>query len=291
MADHKSVALLGTGIMGAAMARNLLRTGHTLRVWNRTRAKAEPLAADGAQVFGTAAEAVAGAATVITMLFDGTAVLDTMREAAPGLTSGAVWLQSTTVGVDDVPRLAAFGAEHGLLFVDGPVLGTKAPAEAGRLTNLAAGPDRARDALVSVHDAIGQRTVWAGDDGSTAAATRLKLVCNNWTLALTHATGESVALAKGLGIDPQSFLDTIEGGLMDCGYVHLKADAIARDDFAPSFALSNAAKDTRLILAAAQAAGVRMDVTEAGAERFRRAEATGHGDEDMAAGYFASFDD
>ncbi|MCA1220496.1 NAD(P)-dependent oxidoreductase [Streptomyces sp. 8L] len=291
MVDHKNVALLGTGIMGAAMARNLLRTGHGLRVWNRTRAKAEPLAADGAQVFDTAAEAVTGADVVITMLFDGPATLETMRDAAPGFGRGAVWLQSTTVGVDDVPRLAAFGAEHGLVFVDGPVLGTKAPAEAGKLTTLAAGPQEAREALASVFDAIGARTVWAGDDGASAAATRLKLVCNNWTLALTHGAVESVALAKGLGVDPTAFLDTIKGGLMDCGYVHLKSEMIMNGDFTPSFALTNAAKDARLIVAAADAAGVRMDVTEAGIERFRRAEADGHGDEDMAAAYFASFDD
>ncbi|MEW2545069.1 NAD(P)-dependent oxidoreductase [Streptomyces sp. NPDC047002] len=288
MADHKNVALLGTGIMGAAMGRNLLRAGHALRVWNRTRAKAEPLAADGAEVCGTAAEAVTGADVVITMLYDGPATLETMREAAPGLAPGAVWLQSTTVGVDDVPRLAAFGEDHGLLFVDGPVLGTRAPAEAGKLTAIAAGPAAAREALASVHEAIGQRTVWAADDGSTAAATRLKLVCNNWTLALTHAAAESVALAKGLGVDPQAFLDTIKGGLMDSGYVQLKGAAIMNGDFEPSFALSNAAKDARLIIAAAEAAGVRMDLTEAGAERFRRAEAAGHGDEDMAATYFAS---
>ena len=102
---------------------------------------------------------------------------------------------------------------------------------------------------------------------------------------------ESVALAKGLGVDPKAFLDTIAGGLMDCGYVHLKSEMIMNDDFTPSFALDNAAKDARLIVAAADATGVRMDVTEAGVERFRRAEAAGHGGEDMAASYFASFDD
>lgn len=291
MADHKTVALLGTGIMGAAMGRNLLRAGHTVRAWNRTRAKAEPLAEDGAQVFDTAAEAVSGADVVLTVLFDGPTTLETMRGAASGLARGAVWLQSSTVGVDDVPRLAEFAAHHGLLFVDGPVLGTRAPAEQGKLVTLGAGPAEAREALAPVFDAVGQRTVWAGEDGASAAATRLKLVCNNWVLALTHGAAESVALAMGLGVDPQAFLDTISGGLMDCGYVHLKAKAIMAEDFEPSFALSNAAKDTRLIVAAGAAEGVRMDVAQAGAERFRRAEAQGHGGEDMAASYYASFGD
>jgi 3-hydroxyisobutyrate dehydrogenase len=290
MADHKTVALLGTGIMGAAMGRNLLRAGHRLRAWNRTRAKAEPLAGDGAQVFDSAADAVSGAEVVITMLYDGPTTLETMREAASGLEKGAVWLQSATVGVDDVSVLARFAEQQGVLFVDGPVLGTKAPAEAGKLVTMGAGPQEAREALASVFEAVGQRTVWAGDDGANAAATRLKLVCNNWTLALTHGTAESLALAKGLDVDPQAFLDTISGGLMDCGYVHLKAKAIMEGDFEPSFTLSNAAKDTRLIVAAGAAEGVQLDVARAGAERFRRAEEQGHGEEDMAASYYASFD-
>ncbi|NEC71309.1 NAD(P)-binding domain-containing protein, partial [Streptomyces rochei] len=83
-----TVSVLGTGIMGAAMARNLLRAGHTVRVWNRSRDKAEPLAADGAHVAGGAEEAVRGADAVLTMLYDGPAVLDVMRQAAPGLRPG-----------------------------------------------------------------------------------------------------------------------------------------------------------------------------------------------------------
>jgi 3-hydroxyisobutyrate dehydrogenase len=291
MADHKTIALLGTGIMGAAMARNLLRTGHDLRVWNRHRAKAEPLAADGAHVADSAAEAVTGADIIITMLFDGPAALETIEAAATGLSEGAIWVQSTTVGIDDIPRLAAFAKEHGLVFVDCPVLGTRAPAESGRLTVITAGPEAAKEPLASVFDAIGERKMWVGQDGASAAATRLKLVCNSWTLALTHATGEAVALAQGLGVEPQAFLDTIEGGLMDCGYVKIKAAAIMSENYEPSFALNNAAKDARLIVTAADTNGVRMDLTKAGVERFRRAEDQGHGDEDMAATYFASFGD
>ena len=96
MTDKFTVSVLGTGIMGAAMARNLVKAGHTVRVWNRTRAKAEPLAADGALVTGTPAEAVRDADVVLTMLYDGPATLEVMREAAPGLRDGAVWAQSTT---------------------------------------------------------------------------------------------------------------------------------------------------------------------------------------------------
>ncbi|MFJ7999088.1 NAD(P)-dependent oxidoreductase [Streptomyces sp. NPDC096310] len=289
MADTLAVAVLGTGIMGAAMARNLCRAGLDVRVWNRTPAKAEPLAADGARLAATPAEAVVGADVVLTMLYDGPAALAAMEAAAPGLRPGAVWLQSTTAGVEAVTPLAELAAERGLLFVDAPVLGTRAPAENGELLILAAGPREARAPLAPVLDAVGSRTVWLGEDGTTAAATRLKLVCNSWVLALTHGTAEALSLAKGLGVDPNHFLEAVAGGSLDCGYLRAKSQAILNDDYTPSFSVTTAAKDSRLIVAAGAAEGVRLDLAAAGAERFRRAEAQGHGGDDMAATYFASF--
>ncbi|MFE3830924.1 NAD(P)-dependent oxidoreductase [Streptomyces sp. NPDC059092] len=291
MADTLAVAVLGTGIMGAAMARNLCRAGLDVRVWNRTPAKAEPLAADGAQVAGTPAEAVSGADVILTMLYDGPAALETMEAAAPGLRPGAVWLQSTTAGVEAVTPLAELAAGRGLLFVDAPVLGTRAPAESGELLILAAGPREAQARLAPVLDAVGSRTVWLGEDGTTAAATRLKLVCNSWVLALTHGTAEALSLARGLGVDPDHFLEAMAGGPLDCGYLQAKSRAILNDDYTPSFTVTTAAKDAHLIVAAGAAEGVRLDLAAAGAERFRRAQAQGHGEDDMAATYFASFGD
>nr|WSZ95842.1 NAD(P)-dependent oxidoreductase [Streptomyces sp. NBC_00857] len=290
MADQLAVAVLGTGIMGAAMARNLCRAGHDVRVWNRTLAKAEPLAADGATVAATPAEAVADADVVLTMLYDGPAALEAMTAAGPGLRPGAIWLQSTTAGVEAIAPLADLARRQGLVFVDAPVLGTKAPAEDGELLILAAGPEEARTPLAPVLDAVGRRTVWLSDDGTTGAASRLKLVCNSWVLTLTNGTAEALSLAKGLGVDPQYFLEAMAGGSLDCGYLHAKAAAIMREDYTPSFSVTTAGKDARLIVEAGAAEGVRLDVAAAGAERFRRAEAQGHGDKDMAATYFASFD-
>ncbi|MCX4726805.1 NAD(P)-dependent oxidoreductase [Streptomyces sp. NPDC090052] len=290
MADNTSVAVLGTGIMGAAMARNLCHAGLDVRVWNRTRSKAEPLADVGARVTGTPGEAVEGADVIITMVYDGPAALEAMTAAGPSLSAGAVWLQSTTAGTEGLLPLAALARQHGLVFVDAPVLGTKAPAESGQLTVLVAGPDSVRDDVAPVLDAIGSRTVWVGNDGTTGAATRLKLVCNSWVLTLTHGTAEALALAAGLGVDPAGFLAAVGGGSLDCGYLHLKAQTILTEDYTPSFSVTTAAKDARLIVEAGRAAGVRLDVAAAGAERFRRAGALGHGDDDMAASYFASFE-
>jgi 3-hydroxyisobutyrate dehydrogenase len=288
MTDALTVSVLGTGIMGAAMARNLARAGLDVRAWNRSRDKAEPLAKDGVSVADTAADAVRDADVVITMLFDGDSVLDVMQEAGTAAGSGAIWLQSTTTSIEQVAELADLAADHGLVFFDAPVLGTRQPAEAGQLTVLAAGPQEQRVTLEPVLGAVGARTVWLDQVG---AATKLKLVANSWVLAATHGAAEAIALAKGLDVDPERFFELIAGGPLDLPYLRAKAGLITGDKLSPaSFAVTTAEKDARLIVAAGEKHGVRLDVAAAGAERFRRAAAQGHGDEDMAASYFASFD-
>ncbi|MCX5167222.1 NAD(P)-dependent oxidoreductase [Streptomyces antibioticus] len=292
MTDTITVSVLGTGIMGAAMARNLARAGHTVRAWNRTRAKAEPLAADGVAVVATPADAVRDADVVLTMLYDGPAALEVMREAAPALRQGAVWAQSTTAGVEAIADLADFAAEHGLVFFDAPVLGTRGPAEDGLLTVLAAGPPAHRDAVAPVFDAVGARTVWTGEDGREGSATRLKLVANSWVLAATAAAGEVLALSQALGVDPEAFFGLIAGGPLDMGYLRAKTGLVLDERLSPAqFAVTTAAKDARLIVEAGRDHGVRLDVASATADRLERAAAQGHGDEDMAAAYFASFTD
>jgi 3-hydroxyisobutyrate dehydrogenase len=292
MTDKPTVSVLGTGIMGAAMARNLCRAGLQVRAWNRTREKAEPLAADGARIAGTLAEAVEGADVVLTMLYDGATVLDVMREAVPALRPGLVWAQCTTAGTELIGDLAAFAREHGLVFYDAPVLGTKQPAEAGQLTVLAAGPEEGRRTVAPVFDAIGAKTLWTGSDGAAGSASRLKLVANSWVLAATAATGEVLALARALDVDPQAFFELIEGGPLDMGYLRAKAALVLDGKLTPpSFAVATAEKDARLIVRAGERGGVRLDVAAATAERLARAAAQGHADEDMVAAYFASFDE
>ncbi|MCY1138919.1 NAD(P)-dependent oxidoreductase [Actinoplanes sp. Pm04-4] len=288
MSETLTVGVLGTGIMGAAMARNLIKAGHTVRVWNRSPGKAEPLAGDGAVVAPTPAEAVRDADVVITMLYDGDAVRDVMRDAFPAARNGAIWVQSTTVSLEDVDRLAADAADHGFAFFDTPVLGTRQPAEAGQLTVLAAGPAERRDEVTPIFDAVGARTVWLDQPG---AATRLKLVANSWVLALTHAGAETLSLAEALGVDPDKFLQVIEGGPLDNAYLRTKVGLVRGDKLSPAaFAVTTAEKDARLIAEAGRQHGVRLDLAEAGAERFRRAAEQGHGDKDMAASYYASFE-
>jgi 3-hydroxyisobutyrate dehydrogenase len=228
---------------------------------------------------------------IITMLYDGGTVREVFAQAAPALKPGALWLQSTTVSLGDVAALADLAAAHDVVFYDAPVLGTRQPAEAGMLTVLGAGPAEHRDQLAPVLEAIAAKVVWLDEEGARGGATRLKLVANSWVLAATHGAAEVLSLAEALGVDPDRFFEVIAGGPLDMGYLHAKVDLIRQGKLSPaSFAVETAEKDARLIVAAGAEHGVRLDVTAAGAERFRRAAAQGHGDEDMAASYHASFD-
>jgi 3-hydroxyisobutyrate dehydrogenase len=276
-----TVAVLGTGLMGAAMARSLLRVGMEVRVWNRTRAKADPLADDGAQVATDATAAVADADVVITMMFDAQAVGEVMAEVLPAVSDRAVWLQASTVGLEATEELAARAREAGTAFVDAPVLGTRQPAEEGELIVLASGPDSVREKVRPVLDAIGSRTVWVSEHAGDGH--RLKLVANSWVLSLTAATGQAVALARRSGLNPSSFLDVISGGPTDCAYAQVKGKAMIAGEFPPAFTLSGAAKDAALIAEAMDAASADATVIEALRHEFERAEKAGHGDEDMAA--------
>jgi 3-hydroxyisobutyrate dehydrogenase len=281
--DKLTVAVLGTGIMGEPIARNLVRAGIDVRAWNRTRAKAEPLAADGAIVCDEAAEAADGADVVVTMLHDGDTVEQVMAGVLPAMEEDAVWAQLSTVGAADADRLAELARKRDVPFVDCPVLGTRKPAEDGALVVLASGP---RDERVQrVFDAIGSRTMWVGE---STEASRLKLVANSWVLALTAGVGEAVALAEAFGLDPRLFLQAIEGGAVDSPYAKVKGEAIINGELAPSFKTATAAKDADLVASAGRAAGANPRVAEAVRDQMRRAVELDHGDEDMAAVYFAA---
>lgn len=278
----RSVALLGTGKMGAGMARNLLGAGIDVAVWNRTRSRAEPLAADGARVADTPADAVAGVDAIITMLWDGDSVAGVLTEALPAAPGGVLWVQASTVSVEDAAgRLPALAREHGAEFVDAPVLGTRQPAEQGTLVVLAAGPESARDRAAPLFDAVGSRTIAVSD--RPGDGTRLKLTLNAWVLTLTAGTAQAVASAQAFGLDPQLFLDAIGGGALDSPYAHLKGKAMIAGEFPSAFGLDGALKDSGLIAAAMRAAGTDPGLMEAIGQRFRAAAEAGHGGEDMAA--------
>ncbi|GAA1819762.1 NAD(P)-dependent oxidoreductase [Planosporangium flavigriseum] len=280
-----TIAVLGTGIMGSAMARNWLKAGETVRVWNRTRAKAEPLAEAGAQVADDPATAVDGADVIVTMLFDADAVAATMEAASDRLRPGALWLQMSTVGLEGADRLAELALSYELRYVDAPVVGTKEPAEQGKLTVLASGPDEVRDSVVQLLRPIAAKALWLGPAGT---GSRLKLVVNTWVLTATEGVANAFALADALGLDGAAFLEVIGGGPLDLKYAHVKGALMMRREFPPSFPVNGARKDANLILAAGRSAGVDLAAVEAARSHLDTVAQRSHRDEDMAAMYLAA---
>ena len=275
------VTVLGTGIMGAPIARNLAKAGHEVTAWNRSRDKAEPLAGDGVKVAGDPAEAVRGAQAVVTMLTDGAAVREVMSGGPLDAIADAVWLQVSTVGTAATEHLAGLARDAGVPFVDCPVLGTKQPAEDAQLVVLASGPEEARPVADEVFDAIAQKIVWLGEDAG--AGTRMKLVLNNWVLGLVEVLGESIALARELGIEPGAVLEVLDGSAMGSPYALTKGKLMAEEHFEPSFPLRLAAKDSRLVLEAGD--GLELAAARATAAQMERGVEMGHGDEDLSVVY------
>jgi 3-hydroxyisobutyrate dehydrogenase len=264
------VAFLGSGIRGGPMVRNLAHAGHEVTVWNRTREKADGL---GATVADTPAETVEGADVLVTMLVDGPAI----ETALPELDPEMLWIQMSTVGLADTVRFS----ERHPRYVDAPVLGSRPQAEAGELLVLAAG----REQPERIFDAIASRVLWLADE--PGAGTKLKLTINLWIMNLVENLSETFALAEANGVDPKLFLDAIAGRPMDSGYAHLKGEKILSGDFSPAFTLNAGTKDVRLALVMAREAAIELGLGPVTLERFQRAIALGHGDEDVAAAWFA----
>jgi 3-hydroxyisobutyrate dehydrogenase len=278
-----AVAVLGTGIMGAPMARNLRAAGFEVRVWNRTRENAEPLSGDGITVANTPSEAVEGAEFAITMLADaGTVegVVGAEGGVFSGISDGGVWVQMSTVGPEGHERLAEISRSGGVTYVDAPVLGTKEPAEQGQLVVLASGPEGVRERCEPVFGAVGSKTVWLGKAG---AGSRMKVVVNNWLTGLLGVLAETISLADGVGVEPEKFLEIIEGGPLGAPYARLKGNMMLKEEFPTSFSAKLARKDTGLVLEAARQNGLSAEMAEAVAVYFDQAIEAGYGEQDMAA--------
>jgi 3-hydroxyisobutyrate dehydrogenase len=280
------VAVLGAGsTMGFAMARNMLKAGFRVRAWNRSAEKAQPLQADGAEVCESPATAAQGASLIVTMLANADAVAETIEPALQTAGAGIAWVQMSTIGEQGTERCVEIAREHDVAFIDAPVLGTKGPAEQGKLVILASGPHELRERVQPMFDAVGQRTMWVDD--APGAGTRLKLVANSWVVTVTEGAAETIALAEGLGLDPSLLFEALDGGALDLPYLRTKGNAMIERNFEPMFRLELAAKDARLVAESAQRHDLDLPMLSAIAERMT-AGVEEHGDKDMAATYLTS---
>ncbi|HXB36566.1 MAG TPA: NAD(P)-dependent oxidoreductase [Acidimicrobiales bacterium] len=246
------VAFLGIGTMGHAMATNALKAGIPTFVWNREPGATQGLADLGAKVAESPADAARNAGIVVTMVTDADSVLSIAKDQGmlAALTSGAVWVQMSTIGVAGIERVTALvDAERpDIILIDAPVSGSKEPAEKGQLTIFASGSEAVRSRLEPLFGALGQRTIWVGPVGT---GSRLKLVANAWLALEAEAVNTSVALARHLGLETETVVNALDGSPLVSPWQAAKLERVTRDDFSVQFALSLALKDVHLALEAA----------------------------------------
>jgi 3-hydroxyisobutyrate dehydrogenase len=281
-----TVAVIGAGIMGAAMTRNLVAAGVNTRVWDRSAAATGPLGDAGAAVAASAQAAARDADVVITMLPTADVVESVIFDGgvAGAFADGCVWAQMGTIGVEATlrirDRLAA--QRPGVLFVDAPVSGSKGPAEQGQLLILASGPAAAADPVGPVFGILGRKTVWLGEAGR---GSMVKLVVNAYMSILIEGVAETMELADRLGIGHQQLAEVIEGGPLDAPIADAKLHKMDRGDYAPEFPLEWALKDVDLAISAA--GGQAPPLLAALSGQWHAAVAAGHGRQDISAARLA----
>jgi 3-hydroxyisobutyrate dehydrogenase len=281
-----SVAVLGTGIMGSAMARNLVAAGLRTTVWDRSSAATAELSEAGALVAASPEDAVKDASVVITMLPTADVVNSVIFDGgvATAFAEGAVWAQMGTIGVTASIQIAGRLGEvrPDVMFVDAPVSGSKGPAEAGQLLILASGPPAAEAIVSPAFSAIGRKTVWLGAVGQ---GSRMKLIVNAYMSILIEGVAEALELADRLGIDPDRLAEAIEGGPLDAPIADAKLHKMEQGDFAPEFPLEWALKDVDLALDVA--GGAQLPLLAALSRQWQAAVDAGHGREDVSAARLA----
>lgn len=279
--DERRVAVLGLGIMGNAIGKNLCAKGFTVSGWNRHRQAGAALQACGGSLANSTALAVSGARFVITMVSDGAAVEQTMKSGAlEAMAPGSIWIQMSTIGPEWTERLARLASDAAVSFVDAPVLGTRQPAEQAKLIILGSGSAELEARCEPVFSAISARVLWLGEVG---AGSKLKLVANQWSTGTVALLAETLTLARALGVPAESFFELIEGSVFGLPYARIKGALMLAGDFPPSFPLALAKKDVGLALSAAREAQQDLPVTRAIRQQYAAAEGQGHGREDLAA--------
>jgi 3-hydroxyisobutyrate dehydrogenase-like beta-hydroxyacid dehydrogenase len=278
------VGFIGLGQMGQAMARNLLKAGHRVTVYNRTRDKAEVLASDGAKVAGNPAEAWRNP-VVITMLAEDAAVEAVTFGKGSGLSTlgeGAVHISMSTISVALSDRLAEAHRDAHQVYVAAPVFGRPEAAAAAKLFIVAGGAQSAVAQCQPLFDAIGQRTFVVGDKPSSANLVKLS---GNFLLAtVIECLGEAFALIRKGGVDPHAYLEILTSTLFSAPAYKTYGGLIANEQYEPAgFKMSLGLKDLRLALAAADALAAPMPAASLVHDHFLAGVAQGEGDSDWSA--------
>lgn len=282
MTSLPEVAVLGLGAMGHAFASNLLKKGFTVNAWNRSPERGGDLISGGLKLHSTPQQAVANAEVIVSVLADGEATLEVIKQMSPGCKENAIFCQMGTIGIQEtenaITRLKQL--QPAMVFIDAPVSGTKTPAENAQILILASGQRDKCAAAETVFSAISRGTQWFGEAGNSQ---KMKLVLNSWLIAMMQGVAESAQLAKQFGFTPDQFWHALDGGPLAAPYVKAKLDAIAKSDYAPQMQLQHALKDAKLALASADS--MTMPVMTQISEVWEKAAADGYAHQDLSSVY------
>ena len=279
----QSIGFIGLGIMGQPMALNLVKAGHKVAVYNRTRDKAEPLAKAGATVAASPAEAARGA-DVVMMIVSDSAAVETVVAGQDGilqtLGSGSIVIDSSTISPVVSRKLACMSAGKGASWLDAPVTGSKHGAEKGELTFMIGGDREAFERALPILQLLGKKHIYCGSHGLGLSA---KLAQNVIQSAMVEVFCEGFVLAAKAGVPPATMLEIIQGSMARATLTDFKAPFIFKGDFTPYFPLKWMHKDLDLAMQAAYAQNVPMPAAAAVKEVYGTAKAQGKGDLDYAA--------
>lgn len=281
-----TIAFLGLGNMGGPMAANLLAAGHRVHGFDPVPAAKAAAAAKGATVFDSGAQAVAEADVVITMLPNGDLVKRCYAEVLPAAAQGALFIDSSTISVNDAREVHDLAGSRGFAQLDAPVSGGVKGAVAGTLAFMVGGDRPALDSARPVLEPMAGKIIHCGDAGAGQAAK----VCNNMVLAVQQiAVGEAFVLAERLGLSAQSLFDVITGATGNCWAVHTNCPvpgpvptSPANNDFKPGFATALMNKDLGLAMDAVSSTGSAAPLGRHAAQIYAKF-AADHADKDFSA--------
>ncbi|RDY06652.1 Glyoxylate/succinic semialdehyde reductase 1 [Mucuna pruriens] len=276
------VGFLGLGIMGKAMATNLLRHGFKVTLWNRTLSKCDELVQHGASVGETPAAVVKKCKYTIAMLSDPSAALSVVfdKDGVLEHINGKGYIDMSTVDADTSSKISEAIKAKGGYFVEAPVSGSKKPAEDGQLVILAAGDKALYDEVLPAFDVLGKKSFFLGEVGNGA---KMKLVVNMIMGSMMNAFSEGLTLAERSGLNPGTLLDVLDLGAISNGMFKLKGPTMLQNSYSPAFPLKHQQKDMRLALALGDENAVSMPVAAAANEAFKKARSMGLGDLDFSA--------
>jgi 3-hydroxyisobutyrate dehydrogenase len=281
-----TIAFLGLGHMGGPMAANLLAAGHTVRGFDPVAELKDAAEAKGAKVFDSGAEAAADSDVVITSLPNGGIVKASYTEVLPAAREGTLFIDTSTISVDDARTINSQAVERGFAQLDAPVSGGVKGATAGTLAFMVGGDEAAVQRARPVLEPLAGKIIHCGASGTGQAAK----LCNNMVLAVQQiAVGEAFVLADKLGLSAQSLFDVITGATGNCWAVHTNCPvpgpvptSPANNDFRPGFATALMNKDIGLAMDAVRSTGSSAPLGSHAAEIYAKF-AADHADKDFSA--------